>query len=192
MSSVNFEDVYDKCGLCGKLQNAVSNLNEKPFLINTVPTCGHKFCETCIQRELNRKRSFLCSICNTAVTKDKLSSKTFEEIEVEKDVAMRRKIKTLFNKTEDDFTTLEEYENYQEKIEDIIYNLVHEINVTETKEMIDSYEKENKEAAAKKQLKILSKLREEEQKLKDEDLAKAIRNDEYLVNNYSYHHLPPL
>lgn len=181
MSATLLDDFYDKCALCNKLQNAVSNLNEKPFLINTVPTCGHKFCESCIQRELNRKRSFLCPICNTAVTKDKLSTKTFEEIEVEKDVAMRRKIRTLFNKSEDDFQTQEEYENYQELIEEIIYNLVHEINVNETKQFIENYERENKEKAAKTQLKLISKLKEEEQRMKDEDLAKAIRQDEYVV-----------
>jgi CDK-activating kinase assembly factor MAT1 len=68
------EDLYDKCSICGKLQNAVSNLAEKPFQVNTIPSCGHKFCDNCIEREFSRKRQFSCPKCNSVVMRDKVYS----------------------------------------------------------------------------------------------------------------------
>lgn len=67
-------DLNDYCSICNKQQNSVSNLLGKSFQINTVPRCGHKFCDDCIRREFNRKRSFLCPKCGTAVTQDKVKS----------------------------------------------------------------------------------------------------------------------
>jgi Zn finger protein HypA/HybF involved in hydrogenase expression len=68
----NVNDLNDYCSLCNKQQNAVSNLSGKSFQINTIPRCGHKFCDDCIRREFARKRSFLCPKCGTSVTQDKV------------------------------------------------------------------------------------------------------------------------
>jgi len=58
-----------------------------------------------------------------------------------------------FNKTEDDFESLDDYNEYLIEIEDIIYNLVRNINVIETKERIDQYKRENKEIIMRNRMK---------------------------------------
>jgi hypothetical protein len=76
MDSVKFDndDLYDSCASCGKHQNAASNLAEQIFKVNTTNGCGHKFCEICLNRELSRKRQFLCPKCHNIVSSDKVSN----------------------------------------------------------------------------------------------------------------------
>lgn len=66
------EDDIDTCAQCKKRQNAVSNLTEQIFLINTDSKCGHKFCSSCVEREFHRKRQFACPKCSTLVARDKV------------------------------------------------------------------------------------------------------------------------
>ena len=72
MTSIIEDDYYDTCANCGKKQNAVSNLQNELFKIHNHPKCGHKFCSSCIDRELYRKRQFECPRCKTMVTQDKV------------------------------------------------------------------------------------------------------------------------
>lgn len=66
------EDLIDTCVQCGKRQNAVSNLTEQVFQVNTANKCGHKFCNSCIERELYKKRQFACPRCKSMVSRDKV------------------------------------------------------------------------------------------------------------------------
>jgi hypothetical protein len=79
------------------------------------------------------------------VKKERLSAKSLEETEAERDVRFRRRIKAIFNKSEEDFPTLQEYQDYDEEVEDIIYNLVHDIDIVTTNQKIEKYRKENEE-----------------------------------------------
>jgi CDK-activating kinase assembly factor MAT1 len=79
------------------------------------------------------------------VKKEKLSKKSLDSIEVDKDVRIRRKIKSIFNRMQEDFATLEEFNNYEEEVEDCIFNLVHDVNVETTRSKILQYQKDNEE-----------------------------------------------
>jgi CDK-activating kinase assembly factor MAT1 len=112
-----------------------------------------------------------------------LSSKSIEEIEVEKDLAVRRQVKTLFNKTEADFgDDLNTYKDYEEMVEDIIYNLVQEIDVPETKAKIEKYKKENSDLIARNQLKLNQQMKEEMNQIKEEEFSRMQKNMEFQVN----------
>lgn len=50
---------------------------------------------------------------------------------------------------EEDFATVEEYDDYLEEIENIIYNLCHNIEIVNTNKRIEQYKKENREIILK-------------------------------------------
>ncbi|CDF38633.1 unnamed protein product [Chondrus crispus] len=60
-----------------------------------------------------------------------------------KDAQTRRRYLRWFNKRRDDFSTDREYDDYLEMVEDIIFNLVNNVDVEETKARVEKYRKEN-------------------------------------------------
>lgn len=50
----------------------------------------------------------------------------------------------IYNMSEDDFPTLEEWNAYLEEIEEIVYNITNDINKAEMEKKMENYEKQNK------------------------------------------------
>lgn len=79
----------------------------------------------------------------------KLSRLTLDENEVDRDFRIRRRINAIYNKTESDFMQthpnnyLDAFKDYEEMREDIIYNLVHEVDVAQTEAQVKAYEASN-------------------------------------------------
>lgn len=122
---------------------------------------------------------------------------------VEKEVNIRKRILRDFNKKEEDFSTLREYNDYLEEIETIIYNLANNIDVVETNKKIEQYKKDNKEQIAKSKSKLgrneyeleemieMEKQKEEERRIelaKEEVEAKRrkIREKEALIDELTF------
>ncbi|XP_065662374.1 CDK-activating kinase assembly factor MAT1 isoform X2 [Hydra vulgaris] len=122
-----------------------------------VNVCGHKLCQTCVDVLFTRP-SAACPQCNTALRRSDFRNQLFEDDAVEKEVDVRKKILKIYNKREDDFNSLDEFNNYLEDIEIIIFNIVNKISVEETKKKIELYKKENERLIKKNQ----SKLNQEE------------------------------
>ncbi len=76
-------------------------------------------CTSCVERELSRRKEFSCPIDGIAVKRVTLSTRTLDDVMVEKDTSWRRRVTKVFNKVESDFNTLLEYNNYLEEVEDI-------------------------------------------------------------------------
>ena len=51
----------------------------------------------------------------------------------------------IYNKQEYEFETLNEWNNYLEEIETIVFNLTNDVNRLETEKKIDAYDRKNKE-----------------------------------------------
>ncbi|KAG6869076.1 hypothetical protein C0993_003396 [Termitomyces sp. T159_Od127] len=68
---------------------------------------------------------------------------TFEDLGVEKEVAVRRRIAKEFNKRREDFPDLRTYNDYLEEVEDITFNLINDIDITKTEARIQAYREEN-------------------------------------------------
>jgi CDK-activating kinase assembly factor MAT1 len=64
-------------------------------------------------------------------------------------VDIRRRILKDFNKQEDDFETLREFNDYLEMVEDIIYNLTNNLEILETNKKILAYKDQHKEQIIK-------------------------------------------
>lgn len=50
----------------------------------------------------------------------------------------------VYNMSEDDFPTLDEWNAYLEEIEEIVFNITNDINKPEMEKKIENYEKQNK------------------------------------------------
>ena len=72
-----------------------------------------------------------------------LSQKDPDEIEVERDFTIRKRIKGIYNKTSDSFPSDLEYKNYEETIEDVIFNLVNNIDVQLTNKQVEKYQSDH-------------------------------------------------
>lgn len=95
------EDDLFRCAICGTAEGDSSNLSSQTSLqTNATVRCGHQFCNSCLDRELARKREFPCPICKTAVKRVNLTSRSLDHVQCEKDTSWRRRILSVFNKTE--------------------------------------------------------------------------------------------
>lgn len=109
-------------------------------------------CTACVERELSRRKTFDCPICQTTVKRVTLSSRTLDDVQCEKDTSWRKRIMKVYNKVEKDFATLKEYNDYLEEVEDIIFSIVNEEpNAEEMKAKVKSYEAKNRSAIVVRQ-----------------------------------------
>lgn len=101
---------------------------------------------------------------------------TFEDLVVEKEVAVRRRIAKEFSKRREDFSDLRSYNDYLEEVEDITFNLINDRDKVETEARIAKLRVEN---AALTELNIQREEREaaivraEEERVQREQLERA-------------------
>ncbi|KAF5373125.1 hypothetical protein D9758_001698 [Tetrapyrgos nigripes] len=144
----------DQCPVC----KSDRYLNPKLRLL--VSTCYHKMhvlsillilmrvltgvfrCESCIDR-LFTLGPAPCPICSKVLRKLAFSPQTFEDLEVEKEVAIRRRLAKEFNKRLEDFDDLRDYNDYLQEVEDIAFNLINNIDVPQTEAKIQAYKAAN-------------------------------------------------
>lgn len=119
-----------------------------------------------------------CPDCNVPLRRSNFRVQLFEDPVVEKEVDIRKRILRDFNKKEDDFKTLREYNDYLEEVETIIFNLTNNIDVIETNRRIDQFKKENKEVILKNKIKIGKDELELEEMLEEEKQSEEIRKRE--------------
>lgn len=167
-----------------------------------VNVCGHTLCESCVDL-LFLKGSGSCPECKIPLRRTNFRVQLFEDAMVEKEVNIRKRILRDFNKKEEDFATLREYNDYLEEVENIIFNLANNIDVVETNKKIEQYKKDNKEQITKSKSKIgrceyeleemieLEKQKEEERRLELvrqelEAKKKKIREKEALIDELTF------
>ena len=140
------DDDLFRCALCGTSESDASNLTTQSALqTNAAVGCGHQFCNSCVERELSRRKTFPCPICETPVKRVTLSTRTLDDVQCEKDTSWRRRVLKVYNKAETDFPSLLEYNNYLEEVEDIIFCIVNEEpNAEAMKAKIKAEEEANK------------------------------------------------
>lgn len=67
-----------------------------------------------------------CPTCHTTLARNNFFRPTFADVKVEKEVRIRKTILQIFNKREEDFEEVRDYNNYLEEVEDIgIHILSH-------------------------------------------------------------------
>ncbi|KAH7018718.1 CDK-activating kinase assembly factor MAT1-domain-containing protein [Macrophomina phaseolina] len=131
--------VPDICPVCKSSRYLNPNMR---FLIN--PECYHQMCESCVDRIYSHGPA-PCRIvgCGKTLRKNRFRKKTFEDIQVEREVDIRRRVAAVFNRREDEFETLDDYNNYLNDVEDITYDLVNRINVEQAEARLRKYAEAN-------------------------------------------------
>ncbi|KAJ5996282.1 hypothetical protein N7499_007402 [Penicillium canescens] len=112
------------------------------FLIN--PECYHKMCESCVDRIFSGGPSS-CPVagCRKTLRKNKFRKQTFEDIGVEREVDIRRRVMQILNRREEEFDSKRAFDDFLEQREEIIMNLVTRIDVAKTESQLQKYAAEN-------------------------------------------------
>ncbi|KAM3589492.1 TFIIH/NER complex subunit, variant 2 [Umbelopsis sp. WA50703] len=138
---ISYQEEDAQCPVCKSDKYLTPNLKL------LVSPCFHKMCESCIDRLFSAGPA-PCPICLQTLRKNQFMSQIFEDLNVEKEVRIRKKVSRIFNKRPEDFLSLRAYNDYLEEVEDITFNLINEVDVAETEAKMAQYEKENKDIIA--------------------------------------------
>ncbi|PGH04528.1 CDK-activating kinase assembly factor MAT1 [Helicocarpus griseus UAMH5409] len=108
------------------------------FLIN--PECYHKMCESCVDRIFSSGPA-PCPVagCHKTLRKNRFRKQTFEDIGVEREVDIRKRVMQILNRREEEFDSKLAYDNFLEQREDMITNLVSGIDVAKTEAQLSQY-----------------------------------------------------
>ncbi|XP_009983918.1 PREDICTED: CDK-activating kinase assembly factor MAT1, partial [Tauraco erythrolophus] len=124
-------------------------------------------CESCVELLFVRGAGN-CQECDTPLRKSNFRVQLFEDPAVDKEVEIRKKVLKIYNKREDDFPSLSEYNNFLEEIEEIVFNLTNNVDLENTKRKMELYQKDNKEVIQKNKIKLTREQEELEEALEVE------------------------
>ncbi|KAL8857286.1 MAG: hypothetical protein Q9178_006212 [Gyalolechia marmorata] len=115
---------------------------EMRFLVN--PECYHKMCVSCVDRIFSQGPA-PCPIagCARTLRKQRFRQQTFEDLKIEREVDVRRRVSKAFNRQESDFETLLAYNNYLEDMEVTTFNLLQGVDVAATERKLAAYAAQN-------------------------------------------------
>ncbi|RKF73030.1 RNA polymerase II transcription factor B subunit 3 [Golovinomyces cichoracearum] len=99
-------------------------LNPKlEFFIN--PECYHKMCSTCVDRIFTSGPTS-CPVphCGKTLRKRGFHKAFFGDLKVEREVDIRKRVDAVFNRRQEEFETLRDWNNYLEEVESLIFDLI--------------------------------------------------------------------
>lgn len=134
---IDYSSSDDKCPQC----KTDRYLNPKLRLL--VSPCYHKLCESCLDRIFSLGPA-PCPECGKTCRKNQFGVQTFQDLQVEREVDIRRRVGKWFNKREEDFEDLNRYNDYLEEVESITFNLINKVDEEETDKRISAYLSSNK------------------------------------------------
>jgi CDK-activating kinase assembly factor MAT1 len=109
----------DICPIC----KTIRYLNkDMVFLIN--PECYHPMCSNCVTRIFAGPNQCPYSECNKTLRRKDFRRAFFDDLKVEREVDIRKRVAAVFNKGEDDFDSLDSYNAYLEQVETLAMDLV--------------------------------------------------------------------
>jgi len=124
-----------------------SEYNNKTFVL-MINECGHSLCKKCVDN-LFVRQSAPCPTCGRTLKAKAFWEQTFDDPLVAKEVYIRKKLQKIFNLKEDDFPNLRAYNDYLEQIETYVFNLTNEVDVDETKALVDEFQRQHEDIIAK-------------------------------------------
>ncbi|KAH7824062.1 CDK-activating kinase assembly factor MAT1 [Monocercomonoides exilis] len=153
------------------------------FQLETLP-CNHKICFDCLQRLFSTSSTtgtVLCPVCAKPIRKGQITSQSFlfDDQMMHKEIAIRKQLSNLFSLQPSDFKSQQEYDSYQEQLEDYVFNLVNDFEVASTKEQLSKFEHANAARIAHRQIE-----RKELMKKMAHDLEQERRDQEEKRQRY--------
>ncbi|KAL2098907.1 hypothetical protein ACEWY4_005387 [Coilia grayii] len=135
-----------------------------PSLKLMVNVCGHTLCESCVEM-LFVRGSGNCIQCDTPLRKSNFRVQLFEDPAIDKEVEIRKKVLKIYNKREFDFPSLREYNDYLEQVEEIVFNLTNNVDVERTRQIMEQYQRENRDIIQRNKVKLTREQEELEELL---------------------------
>jgi CDK-activating kinase assembly factor MAT1 len=115
------------------------------FLIN--PECYHKMCSTCVDRIFTSGPAS-CPVphCGKTLRKKGFHKAFFADLTIEREVDVRKRVGAVFNRRQDEFETLLDWNNYLEEVEGLVFDIVEGDVKTRTKaeEKLRMYKEANR------------------------------------------------
>ncbi|KAL2211404.1 CDK-activating kinase assembly factor [Sarocladium strictum] len=114
-------ETEESCPVCKSSRYFNKDLE---FLIN--PECYHRMCKNCVNR-IFKEGPNQCPYagCHKTLRLRGFKNAFFSDLRVEREVDIRRRVANVFNKVEEDFETLEDYNDYLYKVECLTDDLVN-------------------------------------------------------------------
>lgn len=114
-------DGEEQCPICKTLRYMNRNMT---FLIN--PECYHPLCNNCVDRLFENGPNQCPYVgCHKTLRKKAFREPMFGDLNVEREVDLRKRVAAVFNKTEDEFEDLRAYNDYLDMVESLTMDLVY-------------------------------------------------------------------
>ncbi|KAL2061292.1 hypothetical protein VTL71DRAFT_7565 [Oculimacula yallundae] len=116
------------------------------FLIN--PECYHKMCSTCVDRIFTSgPASCPVPYCGKTLRKKGFHKAFFADLKIEREVDIRKRVGAVFNRRQDEFESLRDWNNYLEEVECLVFELVEGSKEDRAKaeERLRRYKESNRE-----------------------------------------------
>eukprot|EP01134_Creolimax_fragrantissima_P003340 CFRG3340T1 len=161
---------FEQCPKCFRTRTLHTNMK---FMVTK---CGHRICDMCMKRLLGGTGVGTCFVpgCSTTLRQNNFQDQIYEDTAVQSEVTVRQQIVAEFNKTQEDFNSLDEYNQYLEDVEDIIYNLVNKMDLDNTKAKIETNRIENKRLIQGNRTRKEEEARAIREQVKSEDQRKKM------------------
>jgi len=98
--------------------------------------CFHRLCEGCLYNIFQQGYA-PCPECGTLLRRINFISSTFEDVEVERELKMRKLMNRHLLRARDEFREESEYNNYLEEYENVLFELLEYKNENIAKEKIN-------------------------------------------------------
>lgn len=121
VTTMTNEDGEVQCPICKTMRYMNHDL---VFFIN--PECYHPLCNNCVHRLFENGPNQCPYVgCHKTLRKKGFREPTFSDLNVEREVDIRKRVAAVFNNTEDDFEDLKAYNDYLDMVETLTMDLVY-------------------------------------------------------------------
>ncbi|GBG34847.1 RNA polymerase II transcription factor B subunit 3 [Hondaea fermentalgiana] len=171
--------------LCAFCNNKNLNFLETSFNFKTSAECGHQVCSNCYHGPVFQSKKVVpCPTCGKPMKKAQLKDKSWEQLQYEKEVKIRREVMRIFNLARDDFETQEEFENFRELGESIVWHRMNGVRLEWAEETLEQIEAKYRPKIQRRRAIVLDERRRfaekqvEENERKREELLELMEAEE--------------
>jgi len=128
---------------CPKCKSDERNNRNMVMMINE---CGHPLCRNCVETIFARNSS-KCTYdgCGRMLKKNNFREQLFDDPRIDRENFIRKRLSKTFNLNETNFPTLRAFNDYLEKVEDIVFKLANDIDVEDTEAEVKQFKADHSE-----------------------------------------------
>ncbi|KAL0208412.1 hypothetical protein P9112_010999 [Eukaryota sp. TZLM1-RC] len=162
---VHHMTTLDECNICR------NDIFSNPTITFQVAVCGHRYCRTCVSEMFQGTRLYPCPICRRGLRPTDFQTEERDR-SLTNEISYRKEMSKIFCKRLEDFATEDEYFEFLELFEQLVYNKVHNIDIEKTNNIIEDYKNKNKTFIS--EIRARQSKYKEDIKSKNEEFVKAI------------------